>query len=87
MAELHCRLPRLFVEDREDRGLECARHGPFKGNIAICWPDLDTAKDMLSDARYQHDGTDAEGLESLRRSAKRAAEVLAEVIAEHQGRA
>ena len=79
--ELHCRLPRLFIQDREERALPTARFGPFKGNIAVCWPERELAEEMLSDALYQWDGTDAEDLAALRRSAKRAADILTATLA------
>jgi hypothetical protein len=83
MAEILCHLPRIFIEDREDRDLETWRHGPFRGAIAICWPTLEQAREMLSDADYQADHTDAEGLDRLRRSARKAREILSRQINRH----
>lgn len=77
--EYHCRLPRGFVQDREGRDLPTGRHGPFKGNVAVCWPTIDVLTDMASDAIYQAEGVDC-GTQSIRRSASRAYEILQPIV-------
>jgi hypothetical protein len=71
-------LPRIFVQDREDRGLPTGfvRWSAAPGQTALCAMDPELFKDMLSDAEYQGWHTDS-GPASVVASARRAYAKLA----------
>lgn len=72
--EHHARLPKVFVQDREERDLPCGRH-VYQGNQAVIFAPFDLLVEMRNDADYQARGTDA-GPRNVARSAARAFVIL-----------
>lgn len=79
-------LPGNFIRDREERDLDCGHVLWTKdGKRAFVTCSAEVLADIRSDAVHQYDGTDGEGLEWLRRSAKLAVRRIDEHIKEYMG--